>query len=155
MSTVNAVRVVRPGNTYVGQQGFTYGAGASAETVGATQICLNVLPMPPGAKARVHLHRGIETIALLIEGRCTVYYGDAVERRAELQRGDQIFLPADVPHAPCNESDAPCVWAVVHGSGSDQEGIVLLPELDAILGDYTSADQIQTPANSRSKLPGS
>jgi uncharacterized RmlC-like cupin family protein len=43
------VRVVGPGGTYVGKQGFTYGAGASAETVGAEHICMNVLPMPPGA----------------------------------------------------------------------------------------------------------
>jgi len=40
------VAVIKPGQTYVGQQGFTYGAGASAETVGALKICMNVLPMP-------------------------------------------------------------------------------------------------------------
>jgi uncharacterized RmlC-like cupin family protein len=41
------VTVVKPGQTYVGKQGFTYVAGASAETVGAKHICMNVLPMPP------------------------------------------------------------------------------------------------------------
>jgi len=50
----DAVRVIEPGKTYVGKQGFTYGAGVSKETVGAKQVCLNVLPMPPGAKAKVH-----------------------------------------------------------------------------------------------------
>ena len=34
------VRVVDPGQTYVGKQGFTYGAGASAETVGAKRMCM-------------------------------------------------------------------------------------------------------------------
>ena len=29
----DGVEVVKPGQTYVGKQGFTYGAGASAETV--------------------------------------------------------------------------------------------------------------------------
>src|ERR1017187_7631218 len=46
------VTVIKPGQTYVGKQGFTYGAGASAETVGAKHICMNVLPMPPGARAK-------------------------------------------------------------------------------------------------------
>ena len=127
------VRVVRPGHTYVGKQGFTYGAGASQETVGAQRICMNVLPMPAGARAKVHYHQGIETIAYLLDGECVVYYGERLERSAAIRTGDQIFIPADVPHAPCNESAAPCTWIVVHSSGSDQDGIVLLPELDAAI----------------------
>jgi uncharacterized RmlC-like cupin family protein len=50
-----------------------------------------------------------------------------------LRAGDQIFIPADLLHAPCNESAAACTWIVVHACGSDQEGIVLLPEFDALL----------------------
>jgi len=126
--------VIQPGQTYVGKQGFAYGAGASAETVGTEHICMNVLPMPAGARAKVHSHRGIETISYLLEGECAVYYGEQVEHRAIVRAGDQIYLPADVPHAPCNESGAPCMWLVVHSSGSDQDGIVLLPELDPLLG---------------------
>jgi uncharacterized RmlC-like cupin family protein len=34
-SATERVRVIQPGQTYVGKQGFRYGAGASAETVGA------------------------------------------------------------------------------------------------------------------------
>ena len=94
------VQVIRPGQTYVGRQGFTYGAGASAETVGAQHICMNVLPMPPGARAKVHYHDRIETIAYLLDGECVVYYGDDVQHRALVRAGDQIFVPADVPHAP-------------------------------------------------------
>ena len=133
MSATERVRLVRPGQTYVGKQGFTYGAGASAETVGAEHICMNVLPMPPGAKAKVHYHKGIETIGYLLAGECLVYYGDALEHRILVRAGEQSFIPADVPHAPFNESGAPCTWLVVHSSGSDQDGIVLLPELDAKL----------------------
>ena len=132
-SATDRVQVIRPGRTYIGKQGFVYGAGASAATTGAQQLCMNVLPMPAGARAKVHYHRGIETIAYLLEGECTVYYGEHVERRALMHAGDQMYLPADVPHAPCNESGASCTWLVVHASGSDQEGIVLLPELDVRL----------------------
>ncbi|MGC1997307.1 MAG: hypothetical protein WA704_25750, partial [Pseudolabrys sp.] len=75
-SVADSVRVVSPGRTHVGKQGFTYGSGASAETVGARQVCMNVLPMPDGARAKVHYHKGIETIAYLLSGECIVYYGD-------------------------------------------------------------------------------
>jgi uncharacterized RmlC-like cupin family protein len=133
-SASDGVRVIAPGHTYVGKQGFTYGAGASAETVGSKHICMNILPMPAGARAKAHYHEGIETIACLLEGECAVYYGDAMERRALMRAGDQMFVPPDVPHAPCNESGAACKWLVVHSSGSDQDGIVLLPDLDPLVG---------------------
>ena len=68
------------GQTYLGKQGVTYGAGASAETVGAEKVCMNVMPMPPGARAKVHYHKGIETIAYMLAGECGVYYGDNLER---------------------------------------------------------------------------
>ncbi len=138
MSDTARVQVIRPGHTYIGKQGFTYGAGASADTAGTERICMNVLPIPPGAKAKVHYHDRIETIAYMLEGECVVYHGDRVQHRSLVQAGDQIFVPADVPHAPCNESGAPCTWLVVHSSGSDQDGIVLLPELDALLASQPS-----------------
>jgi uncharacterized RmlC-like cupin family protein len=94
---------------------------------------MNVLPMPPGARAKAHYHEGIETIAYMLEGECAVYYGNDLEQRVLVHTGDQCFVPIDLAHAPCNESGAPCTWIVVHSSGSDQDGIVLLPELDAKL----------------------
>ena len=133
MQNDSIVQVVSPGQTYTGKQGFVYGSGASAETVGARQICMNVLPMPDGKQAKVHYHEGIETIAYLLEGECFVYYGEQLENRVNVKAGEQAFVPADLPHAPCNRSGAPCTWIVTHSSGSDQDGIVLLPELEAIL----------------------
>jgi len=131
--------VIKPGQTYVGKQGFTYGAGASAETVGAQKVWMNVLPMPPGAVAKAHYHNGIDTIAFMLEGECTVYYGDDLPKQVLVREGEQCFVAADIPHAPRNESGKPCTWIVVHSSGSDQDGIVLLPELDASLAQRTNA----------------
>jgi uncharacterized RmlC-like cupin family protein len=133
VSGTDRFAVVKPGQTYLGKQGIVYGAGASKETVGAEAICMNVMPMPPGARAKAHYHDGIETIAYLLEGECAVYYGDNLEQRVVVSAGDHVFCPADVPHAPSNESGRPCTWIVVHSSGSDQDGIVLLPELDTQL----------------------
>ena len=93
---------------------------------------MNVLPMPAGARAKAHYHLRIGTIAYLFEGECAVYHGKKFEHRVMVRAGEQIFVPADVAHAPSNESGAPCTWLVVHSAGSDQDGIVLLPELDDI-----------------------
>ncbi|MBV9568668.1 MAG: cupin domain-containing protein [Hyphomicrobiales bacterium] len=138
-SAHDGVAVIKPGQTYVGKQGFTYGAGASAETVGAQRVCMNILPMPPGAVAKAHYHKGIETIAYMLEGECAVYYGDNLQKRVLVHQGEQSFVAADVPHAPRNESGKACIWIVVHSSGSDQDGIVLLPHLDARLARTISA----------------
>jgi len=135
----DGLALIKPGQTYVGKQGFTYGAGASAETVGAQHVCMNVLPMPTGAVAKAHYHKGIETIAYMLEGECAVYYGDNLQDRVLVHQGEQCFVAADVPHAPRNESGKPCTWIVVHSSGSDQDGIVLLPELDAQLAQRMAA----------------
>ena len=89
-SAMDRVTVIKPGQTYVGKQGFTYGAGASAETVGAKHICMNVLPMPPGARAKAHYHEGIETIAYMLVGECAVYYGDNLEHRVLVHAGDRL-----------------------------------------------------------------
>ena len=125
--------LIKPGQTYFGKQGITYSAGASAETVGAEKICMNVMPMPPGAVAKAHYHKDIETIAYMLQGECAVYYGDHLEKRVDVRQGEQCFCAANIPLAPRNESGKPCTWIVVHSSGSDQDGIVLLPELDAEL----------------------
>ena len=132
-SAHDGVAVIKAGQTYIGKQGFTYGAGASAETVGAQKVCMNILPMPPGVVAKAHYHKGIETIAFMLEGECAVYYGDNLQKRVLVHQGEQCFVAADMPHAPRNESGKPCTWIVVHSSGSDQDGIMLLPELDAKL----------------------
>lgn len=94
---------------------------------------MNILPMEVRARAKAHYHKGIETIAYLLEGECVLYYGERLGRQISVRAGQQVFIPADVPHAPWNKSGAPCKWIVVHSSGSDQDGVVLLPEFDELL----------------------
>lgn len=106
-STEDSVRVIKPGRTYVGKQGITYGAGASAETVGAKRVCMNVMPMPPGAKAKAHYHQGIETIAYMLEGECNVYYGDRLEFRLTARAGDQVYVPRTCRTPPAMKAPRP------------------------------------------------
>ena len=94
---------------------------------------MNVLPMPSGAKAKPHFHKGIETIAYMVEGECTVFHGSTLEHQTVVRQGEQIFIPEDVPHAPCNLSDKRCVWIVVHSSGDDQDELIRMENLDYVL----------------------
>ena len=52
VSPPDGFALIKPGQTYLGKQGIVYSAGASKETVGAQKICMNVMPMPPGAVPR-------------------------------------------------------------------------------------------------------
>ena len=129
----DGVRLVKPGTKYEGAQGVTYDAGVSRHTAGSEKVCMNVLPMPSGAKAKPHFHKGIETIAYMVEGECTVFHGSTLEHQTVVRQGEQIFIPEDVPHAPCNLSDKRCVWIVVHSSGDDQDELIRTENLDYIL----------------------
>lgn len=60
--------MIRPGESYLGQQGFTYAAGLTGSSAGSSAICMTLLTLPDGARARTHLHRGIETAVYVLEG---------------------------------------------------------------------------------------
>jgi uncharacterized RmlC-like cupin family protein len=129
--------LIKPGQTYFGKQGIQ--CGRLQGDGRRAKICMNVMPMPPGAVAKAHYHKDIETIAYMLEGECAVYYGDHLEKRVDVKQGEQCFCDANIPHAPRNESGKPCTWIVVPSSGSDQDGIVLLPELDKELAERLGA----------------
>ncbi len=126
-------KVLRSGASYVGQQGFTYLTGLTTATAGAKSICMTVLTLPDGARARTHLHQGIETAAYILEGECEMHYGDRLEILLKAQAGEYVFVPADMPHLVVNRSGANCVVLVAHSAGDDQAGIVLLPHLDKLI----------------------
>jgi uncharacterized RmlC-like cupin family protein len=125
--------VIRSDATYRGQQGFDYAVGLTAATAGSTAICMTVVKLPPGARAKTHLHRGIETAVHVLEGETGMYYGEKLEEHVVMQAGDYCYVPADMPHLVFNESGAPCRAVVAHSAADDQQGILLLPELDALV----------------------
>ena len=129
----DGVRLVKPDIKYEGAKGVTYDPGVSRNTTGAEKVCMNVLPMPPGAKAKPHYHKGIDTIAYMLKGECTVFHGKKLESQISVTRGEQIFIPNDVPHAPCNLSENECVWVVVHSSADHQDALFRTEDLDYML----------------------
>ena len=131
-------RLVRPSDTYDGKQGLTYFEGIASETVGSRAICMHLLTIPPGGRARVHLHENHETAIYILEGEAITLWGDNLEERTELRGGDLFYIPAGVPHLPVNLGNAPVSAVIARTDPNEQESVVLLPELearaDAILG---------------------
>jgi uncharacterized RmlC-like cupin family protein len=125
-------KVIRPGESYVGQQGLTYLAGLTGDSAGSKAICMTVLTLPDGARAKTHLHRGIETAVYVLEGHVDMYYGERLEQLLHARAGEYVYIPANMPHLVLNRSGAPAQAIVAHTAADDQAGIVLLPELDRL-----------------------
>jgi len=125
--------VIRSGEAYQGRQGFTYLAGLTGATAGSRAICMTMVELHHGARAKTHLHRGIETAVYVIEGETEMYFGERLCELLLARAGEYIYIPADMPHLVLNRSGAQCRAIVAHTAADDQEGIVLLPELDALV----------------------
>jgi uncharacterized RmlC-like cupin family protein len=136
--TKQGCRLVRPSDTYDGKQGLTYFEGIASETVGSRAICMHLLTIPPGGRAKVHLHQDHETAIYILQGEAIMLWGDNLEERADLRGGDLFYIPAGVPHLPVNIGNAPVSAVIARTDPNEQESVVLLPELearaDAILG---------------------
>jgi uncharacterized RmlC-like cupin family protein len=126
-------RLIRAGERYAGKQGFTYVAGISAESVGARSICMMLLTIEPGQRARAHLHENHETAIYVLTGESVTWYGPRLERRVTVGAGDMFYIPAGMPHLPANLSDKPCVAVIARTDPNEQESVVLLPELEALV----------------------
>ena len=131
--TASTCKVIRQGGSYVGQQGFTYVTGLTGTTAGSVGLCMTVLTLPDGARAKTHLHEGIETGVYILEGEAEMYFGERLEHLLRARAGEYVYIPADTPHLVLNRSGAPCQALVAHSAADDQAGIVLLPELDALV----------------------
>jgi uncharacterized RmlC-like cupin family protein len=134
MDTTPGCRVIRPGDGYGGSQGLAYGAGVSAESAGATGLCLHTVVIPPGARAAAHLHEHHESAVYVVEGVAEMWWGEGLARREVVSAGDFVYIPAGVPHLPVNPSSTDPVTAVIARTDpNEQESVVLLPELDRLV----------------------
>jgi uncharacterized RmlC-like cupin family protein len=132
MTETPSCRVIRSGESYTGLQGFRYRIGLTGVTAGARAICMTRVDLPPGARANTHLHRGIETAVYVFEGEVVMRYGARLEHELVAHADEYVYVPADMPHRVINRSAAPVRALVAHSAADDQDGIVLLPELDTL-----------------------
>jgi uncharacterized RmlC-like cupin family protein len=124
---------LRVGEPFIGKQGFTYAAAISAETVGASAIHMQLLTVPPGARAKAHKHEAHETALYVLSGELGMYYGERLENHMVTRAGDFVYIPANMPHLPYNLSQTEPATAIVSRTDpNEQESVVLMPELDVI-----------------------
>jgi uncharacterized RmlC-like cupin family protein len=121
-------KVIRGGEAFRGKQGMDYFAGVSAESTGAAGICMHMLVLPPGGKAKPHYHESHETAIFQIEGSTSFYHGENLEFLDHVAEGDYVYIPAGVPHQPFNPTDRTARALIARTDPNEQESVVLLPE---------------------------
>ncbi len=131
-------RVIRAEKIYEGKQGFSYFAGISAESTGAKGICMHLLTIPPGGRAKAHLHEAHETAIYVLSGVTEMWYGERLERHMVVAAGDMLYIPAGMPHLPMNTGSEPATAVIARTDPNEQESVVLLPELDALVPEGAS-----------------
>ena len=125
--------LLRAGEPFVGKQGFSYAPAISAETAGAQHIHMQLLTIPPGARAKAHKHESHETAIYVLMGESGMYYGQQLEHYLEARAGDFVYIPANMPHLPFNlSSTEPCTAVISRTDPNEQESVVLLPGLEAL-----------------------
>ena len=124
---------LRPTGTYLGKQGFDYFEGISKETVGAQAICMHLLTIPPGGRAKAHKHATHETAIYVIAGEAVMFWGPRLENRMVTAAGELVYIPADMPHLPMNTGPVPCQAVISRTDPHEQESVILLPELEHLV----------------------
>jgi len=92
---VTECRLIRGGSGFRGKQGLDYLAGVSAESAGATAICMHLLEIPPGASAKPHYHVAHETAIFALEGVAEMRHGPKLEQVMRIEAGDFVYIPED------------------------------------------------------------
>jgi uncharacterized RmlC-like cupin family protein len=134
-------RVVSPSEPFVGKQALTYEVGVSAESVCARGIHMQLVRIPPSARARAHKHEDHETAIYALSGVSHVWHGLRLEHHSVVRPGEFFYIPAGVPHLPYNPSDTEEVVAVIARTDpNEQESVVLLPELDVLVASRHADD---------------
>jgi uncharacterized RmlC-like cupin family protein len=65
-----------------------------------------------------------------------MWHGHELEHQMACGPGDLIYIPAGAPHLPTNASDTEeCVAVLARTDPSEQESVVLRPDLDQLLAD--------------------
>lgn len=135
MSSIQApdCKLIRPSETYAGKQGFSYIEGISAESAGAKGIAMMLLTVPPGGRAKAHMHEAHETAIYVLSGEVDTYYGDRLQHFVVTKAGDMFYIPPGMPHLPVNRGSVPAVAVIARTDPNEQESVVLLPELEALV----------------------
>jgi len=116
---------VRPSQEVLTKQQLPYFLGISRKTTGAKHLSMNLVVIPPGAKAEPHYHKDFETGIYVLQGRVETRFGKGLKKSVINETGDFVFIPPNLPHQPCNLSDTEtAIGVVVRNDPNEQENVV-------------------------------
>lgn len=131
---------VRPDHSIDTLQHLPNYVGISQMTAGASGISMNIVVIPPAAKAQPHYHQGFETAIYLLKGEVQTFYGEALSKSCINKAGDFIFIPAGVPHQPVNlSSETEAIALVARNDANEQESVRVYAPHATVLTETTEA----------------
>ena len=82
-----------------------------SRTPGVTKIWGGTTENEPGFLSAVHMHPSTETVGFVLKGKARIYWGSDedpmdMSNHVDMDEGDFIFVPADIPHAEANRSQS-------------------------------------------------
>jgi uncharacterized RmlC-like cupin family protein len=90
-----------------------------------------VVTIPPGGRAKAHLHENHESSVYVVSGEAGMWYGEGLREHVWVKPGDFLYIPANVPHLPYNASTTvPCVGVIARTDPNEQESVTLLDIAD-------------------------
>ncbi len=119
--------VIRRDEGYHGRQGLSYHTGISAESANSRGLCLHLVTIPPGGRARPHLHEGHESALYVLSGRAGMWFGEGLRQHVWVEAGDYLYIPANTPHLPYNPSQTElCTAIAARTDANEQESVTLV-----------------------------
>ncbi len=128
--TGQRVTLIRTPPEILTRQNLPNFVGISANTVGAKGLSMNLVIIPPGAKAEPHFHKGFESAVYVLKGRVETRFGPGLAESVITEAGDFLFIPPDVPHQPINLSASETAQAIVVRNDPQEQEHVILYEPD-------------------------
>jgi uncharacterized RmlC-like cupin family protein len=129
---MRSCRVIRATDPKTGETGLDYFAGIVAETVGAEQLALQLVRIPPGVRSATHAHTEHESAAYVLEGEVVTWFGDELLKHVTARKGDFVFIPPGVPHVAANYGETEAVALLARSHPGAQENVKPFPRLDAL-----------------------
>jgi len=126
--------IVRGGAKFTAEQGSDYEPGVSAETVGAQNVFIGLVTLPPGRRTKAHVHEFHETALYMLSGEpIDIYTGANLEHHEQIAIGDYLYIPANVLHVGVNNTAVPATFVATRNESTLNESLVLHPEKDPLV----------------------
>jgi uncharacterized RmlC-like cupin family protein len=117
--------VISPEETFRGKQDLDYFAGISAQSAGATGLCMHLVTIPPGGRAKPHYHERHETAIYVLSGEAGMWHGEGLREHLTVRAGQLLYIPPNTPHLPYNLSDTvECTAVLARTDPNEQESVV-------------------------------